>query len=240
MWKDFFYFSKRDRQGILVLVVLIAGIFAGKYLFTTAPQAIPEEQELRKEPEKTLPEVNEPIPVVIPKSPVSNSKPDKPVEKRRYYQQAEKTPEPPPPNHFRKAEKFPEGTVIELNACDTSQLVKIPGIGPSFAKRISGYRNKLGGYYRKEQLQEVYEMYEELYVKIIPYFRIDTNLIVKIPVNTASLDKMKSHPYLNFYQAKVIIEIRKKKGKVESLTELSLLEEFSEEDLERIEPYLEF
>jgi hypothetical protein len=41
MWKDFFYFSKRERQGILILIVLIAGVFIGKFLFT--PKVSPED-----------------------------------------------------------------------------------------------------------------------------------------------------------------------------------------------------
>ena len=118
--------------------------------------------------------------------------------------------------------------------------MKIPGIGAAYAKRITSYRNLLGGYFRLEQLQEVYGMYEELYEKIIPYLQTDTTEIITIPVNTASLDKLRSHPYINFYQAKAIVEIRKKKGKLENIHELYLLEEFTTEDLERIKHYLAF
>lgn len=43
-----------------------------------------------------------------------------------------------------------------------------------------------------------------------------------------------------FYQAKVIIEYRRKKGKLKSLSQLSLYEEFTEKDLERLSHYLAF
>ena len=33
MWKDFFYFTKTERQGIIVLVVLILGVYAAPELF---------------------------------------------------------------------------------------------------------------------------------------------------------------------------------------------------------------
>jgi DNA uptake protein ComE-like DNA-binding protein len=118
--------------------------------------------------------------------------------------------------------------------------MKIPGIGASYAKRIVAYRNILGGYYRLEQLQEVYDMYEELYEKITPYLSINSEAVTRLPANTASLDKLKAHPYLNFYQAKAIVEMRKKKGKLEDISEFVLLEEFTEEDLEKIKQYLEF
>ena len=47
-------------------------------------------------------------------------------------------------------------------------------------------------------------------------------------------------PYLNFYQSKVIVEHRKKYGKLKSLSQLSLYEEFTEKDFERLSPYISF
>ena len=51
---------------------------------------------------------------------------------------------------------------------------------------------------------------------------------------------MRSHPYINFYQAKAIVEYRKKKGSLTSLKPFSLYEEFTETDLERIGHYVCF
>ncbi|MDR0769261.1 MAG: helix-hairpin-helix domain-containing protein [Dysgonamonadaceae bacterium] len=240
MWKDFFYFSKREKQGILILIALVAGVCIGKFLFTPkiSITGIPIDTTSVKKPEHSFPEEN--------KHPCEKEKPgnnyvrSEQEEKRTYYQQPGKRAEPPQRTTYPPKEKFAEGTVIELNAGDTSQLMKIPGIGTSFARRISSYRKLLGGYYRLQQLQEVYGMYEELYDRIVPYLWVDTTLIRPLPVNAVSLDKLKSHPYFNFYQAKAIIEIRKKKGKIDSIDELAMLEEFSEEDIERIRRYLSF
>ena len=52
------------------------------------------------------------------------------------------------------------------------------------------------------------------------------------------MERMKRPPYINYSQAKVIIEYRKKKGILKSLKQLSLDEEFTPIDLERIEPYI--
>jgi DNA uptake protein ComE-like DNA-binding protein len=243
MWKDFFYFSKREKQGILILIALIAGVFIGKFLFTpkvslSGISDIPEDTAFVKKPEQSFSGENKRS--YEKEKPKNNYSRPKPEEKRTYYQQPEKTVEPPQKHNYPPKEKFAEGTVIELNVCDTSQLMKIPGIGTSFARRISSYKKLLGGYYRLQQLQEVYGMYEELYDKISPYLRVDTALIHPMPVNSASLDRLKSHPYFNFYHAKAIIEIRKKKGKINSINELAILEEFSEEDIERIRHYLSF
>ena len=249
MWKDFFYFSRRERQGIIVLIALIAGVFLGKFLFT--PKASlsskveversknDEKQEVTPNKAKEQANQNSDTPAGQ-KTYYASAKPNQPAEKRSYYpSQAESHPLPKQ-SHYPAAEKYAEGTVIEINESDTLQLMKIPGVGASFAKRITGYRNLLGGYYRLEQLQEIYGMYEELYEKIAPFLRTDSVKINPIPVNTASLDKLKSHPYLNFYQAKAIVEMRKKKGKLENIHELDLLEEFTPADLERLKHYLAF
>ncbi|MDR0543151.1 MAG: helix-hairpin-helix domain-containing protein [Dysgonamonadaceae bacterium] len=244
-WKDFFYFSRRERQGILLLLVFIAGIFAGKWIFSPAKLQPLDRPEL---PEKTVSQTT-----VSPKSselsvdaPVYNYDRQrynnrKPEEKKRTYYTQEKEPTVRSGNAGRPStEKFTEGTVIELNEADTTALMHIPGIGPSFAKRITGYRNILGGYYRIEQLQEVYGMYEELYTKIIPYLKVNPATVIRLPINSASLDKLKAHPYLNFYQAKAIVELRKKKGRLTGVEDLQLLEEFTPEDRIRLTPYLEF
>jgi len=51
---------------------------------------------------------------------------------------------------------------------------------------------------------------------------------------------LKSHPYLNFYQAKQIYELRRKKGKLSGLAELAKLSEINELTLEKIAVYLNF
>ena len=249
MWKDFFYFSRRERQGIIILIVLIAGVFLGKFLFTSKePTPANVESELSKssENEEVTKENAKETNVKNLYSPSNKSgnyptkKTNQPVEKRTYYPPPIETRASQKQNQYQSAEKFAAGTVIDINSSDTLQLMKIPGIGAAFAKRITSYRKLLGGFYRLEQLQEVYGMYEELYEKIIPYLQTNLNEITPIPANSASLEKLKSHPYINFYQAKAIIEMRKKKGKLDSINELYLLEEFTEEDLERIKHYLAF
>ena len=241
MWKDFFHFSRRERQAILLLIVLLAGIFLGKFIFSSSQlDSITELEPVIQE--EALPKASSDSFKSESRSSQKYYKPPQTntEKKRTYYQQEEKTPERPPQKQFPKVEKLAEGTIIELNTADSSLLKKIPGIGSSFAKRIISYKNILGGYHRVEQLQEVYGMYEELYEQIVPYIEINPNEISRIAINSSSLDKLRAHPYLNFYQAKAIIEMRKKKGKLEKVEELKLLEEFSEEDIARVLPYLEF
>ena len=136
----------------------------------------------------------------------------------------------------KKAFKYPEGTLVDVNGADTTELKKIPGIGSGIAKAIVSYRSRLGGFYALEQLAEI----EYMTPSLMKWFKLEELVVRPLKVNEAGLETLRSHPYLNFYQAKVIIEHRRKKGKLKSLSQLSLYEEFTEKDLERLSAYLKF
>ena len=135
-----------------------------------------------------------------------------------------------------KVVKYPEGTLVDVNTVDTTELKKIPGIGSGIARAIVNYRDRLGGFCSLEQLQEIKYMTPEL----LRWFKLENDSVSGLDINRAGLDQLRAHPYLNFYQAKVIVEHRRKRGKITSLSQLSLYEEFTEKDLERIAAYLRF
>lgn len=136
----------------------------------------------------------------------------------------------------KKTFKYPEGTLVDVNGADTAELKKIPGIGSGIAKAIISYRTRLGGFYALEQLAEI----EYMTPSLMKWFKLEEPVVRPLKVNEAGLETLRSHPYLNFYQAKVIVEHRRKKGKLKSLSQLSLYEEFTEKDLERLSAYLTF
>lgn len=132
--------------------------------------------------------------------------------------------------------KYAEGTVIELNHADTVQLKRIPGIGRGLARMIVAYRQRLGGFVSVDQLQEI----PHLEASVNKWFRLDTTGVRRLLVNRYGLDRLRSHPYMDFYKAKAILEYRRKYGKIKGLSQLSLWKEFSEKDLKRLAPYLSF
>jgi len=132
--------------------------------------------------------------------------------------------------------KYEEGTIVDLNKADTSILKRIPGIGSTLARMIVVYRQRLGGFYDLSQLQEV----PHVRVELNKWFVVTPAGLHKIQVNSASLDKLRSHPYMDFYKAKAIMEYRRKRGKIKGLSQLSMFEEFTEKDLKRLSPYLTF
>lgn len=132
--------------------------------------------------------------------------------------------------------KYAEGTVVELNHADTVQLKRIPGIGRGLARMIVAYRQRLGGFVSVDQLQEI----PHLEASVNKWFRLDTTGVRRLLVNRYGLDRLRSHPYMDFYKAKAILEYRRKYGKIKGLSQLSLWKEFSEKDLKRLAPYLSF
>lgn len=126
---------------------------------------------------------------------------------------------------------------VVLNTADTALLRQVPGIGSYFARRIVEYRERLGGYYRIQQLSEIDGFPESA----LSYFVIpDETALRKININRLSLNELKRHPYINFYQARDIVDYRRLRGPIESLQQLRLLKDFSPESIERLEPYVEY
>ncbi|MDO4755664.1 MAG: helix-hairpin-helix domain-containing protein [Parabacteroides sp.] len=140
----------------------------------------------------------------------------------------------------KKSSKYPQGTVVELNTADTTTLKKVPGIGSTFARRIIKYRELLGGFYAVSQLAEVYGIDAERYASLAPWFRVDTSYIRPLSINTLPFASLLRHPYLDYPQVKVIVQLRKQKGSLSGWENLQLLEEFTETDRIRLTPYLSF
>jgi len=138
----------------------------------------------------------------------------------------------------RKDKKI--AVMVELNSADTTLLMQVTGIGRGYARGIVRFRQRTGGFVTVDQLNEIYGMRPENLDRIRPFCKVNSELVKKMNVNTAGVERLKGHPYLNFYQSKAIYELRRKKGKLKSIIDLKVLPEFTPESLAKIEPYLSF
>ena len=254
MWqflKDFHYYRPADQRAIVVLLTLIF-ITIGATLYyehthkpTVSPMdeaqlqvfadSLQHQDSLRASRRQVLAERRN--------NPARQSS-ERPVyqprqrSERPEYQKKDTVPsllmDPLP--RYEKIEKYEPGTVVDLNKADTTELKKIPGIGTVIANMIVNYRNQLGGFYQVEQLQEINIDAS----KLLSWFKVDEADIRQIPINHASVDRLRHHPYINFYQAKALVEHRRKHGNLTSLKPFVLYDEFTEEELERISHYLSF
>jgi len=135
-----------------------------------------------------------------------------------------------------QARKKPK--IIEINSADSITLDLLPGIGPSFARRIIKYRGMLGGFAYPEQLKEVYGMDSARYYGFISQVRIDTSGIRKIDINKATFKELLAHPYLEYEQVKAIANFRDKKGRLGSPGELWAAGVLADSLWERLSHYL--
>jgi DNA uptake protein ComE-like DNA-binding protein len=129
---------------------------------------------------------------------------------------------------------------IEINMADSAALLKLPGIGPAFSGRIIRYRNLLGGYVSSQQLMEVFGMTEERFAGFKEYLDVDPALVKLIRINFAEVTELRSHPYINQEQARMIINLRSERGPYDTLDELLQLNIFSESEIKRVKPYITF
>ena len=125
---------------------------------------------------------------------------------------------------------------VVLNTADTTQLKKVPGIGSGWARRIVGYGSRLGGYVSVDQLRELDGFPEEA----LAYFVVSQPQTRKLNLNTLTLNQLRQHPYINFYQARAITDYRRLKGNLQSLDQLRLLSDFTPEAIQRLKPYVSF
>ncbi len=132
--------------------------------------------------------------------------------------------------------KLREGGVVSVNAADTNALKKIPGIGSYYARQIVRYRDQLGGFVSADQLQEIEGMPED----VAQWIRVDTTGIRRIDVNHATKNQLVRHPYLRVYRARAIWDRRNNYGPLHSIDDLRSMSDFSEADISRLKPYLEF
>ncbi|MDH6343571.1 competence protein ComEA [Parabacteroides sp. PFB2-12] len=231
-WKDFFYFSKGERLaiGLLLFIIslslliqLIRGRDRGGRETAFYPITIYSPNAPQLPPyETTIPPAKE-LPTERAEKTSSRSAPERKM----------------PENTYR-TNKYPVGTVVELNTADTTILKRVPGIGSVFANRIVRYRNLLGGFYSVDQLGEVYGIDAERYEALKDWFCVNPERVRKLPVNVLPLDSLLRHPYIDYPQARVINQLVHRKGRLTGWNNLELLEEFTENDRKRMEPYLSF
>ena len=247
MPKDIFYFSKPDRIATMILLVIIIVTTVLRYNMSGSKNRPEENLTVDSIDSVAWPEsiVSSPSGDTVRRSPASRNNgtqyrnPSADVRKKSSTYGSSNPMEPSerkntPMKYVRK--KRPD-TLVDLNSIDSVSLVKLPGIGPWFALRIVEYRDRLGGYCSVGQLAEI----DGLQDSLMQWFVVtDTVPIRKVSVNRASLSELRRHPYINFYQARAIVELRRQYGPIKNPDRLSLLDEFTGQDLERLEPYLDF
>ena len=132
-----------------------------------------------------------------------------------------------------------ENQIIELNQADSLALISIKGIGPFYAKQILKYRNELGGFINYEQFTEIWGLENLELENLKQQTNIDTLYISKTNINTVTIEKLRNHQYLNYKQAKMIVNYRKQHGDFKEIKDIQKIRPISTEIFRKIAPYLQ-
>jgi competence ComEA-like helix-hairpin-helix protein len=208
--KKYLSITKKEWNGMVVLVILIALVLAAPYLL----------QLFRKDTTINPAEFNKAV-AVLNHAQKSQGDDDE-------------------ANAVPVYKKAADGVVIELNSADSAKLTELKGIGPSFARRIVNYRNRLGGFINKDQLKEVYGMDDNRYAEMQAQVSVDPSHIQKIQINQVDFDRLKHFPYLTFKQMNAIVQFREQHGDYTSISDMRNIAILNDEILRKIGPYIDF
>lgn len=127
---------------------------------------------------------------------------------------------------------------IDINLADTTVYSSLPGIGAALARRIVNFREKLGGFYRVEQVAETYGVPDSTFQKIKPYLQLGSVTVKKLNINTATVEVLAAHPYIKGSIAKSIVAYRQQHGPFNNVQELQKLMSIDNMVYEKIRPYV--
>nr|MBC7613498.1 helix-hairpin-helix domain-containing protein [Pseudopedobacter sp.] len=128
--------------------------------------------------------------------------------------------------------------ILDINKADSAEFTQIKGIGPAFASRIVKYRSRLGGFYKKEQLQEVWGLDSIKYAQIKNQTIISNIQLHQININNCTFDEFKTFPYLSYKQMNAIINYRIQHGDYKVLDDLNKITILNTDLIKKIAPYI--
>lgn len=127
---------------------------------------------------------------------------------------------------------------IDINTADTTAFISLPGIGSKLANRIVNYRDKLGGFYKIEQLGETYGIADSVFQKLKPRLVLSNPIVKQININTADAATLKVNPYIRWNIANAIFQYKQQHGNYNSVADLKKIMLIDEQTFNKISPYL--
>jgi competence protein ComEA len=139
-----------------------------------------------------------------------------------------------------KAYSKPVIVPFDINTTDTTQLVKLKGIGSKLSLRILKFRDALGGFHSTSQFSEIFGLDSLALSELNKYAKVQSP-VKKININTATMEELSQHSYLRNKKINaVIINYRTQHGAYQSIEDLKKVRVLDEKVIEKIGPYLVF
>lgn len=128
---------------------------------------------------------------------------------------------------------------FDINTADTSQLIRLKGIGSKLAARIIKFRDGLGGFASTAQYAEVFGL-DSLALNELHRFAQVRSGVQKISINTVSPEELDRLPYLSRRQSEIIVRYREQHGAYKTPQDLLNIKILDEKLVNKIAPYLAF
>lgn len=231
--KEYLTFTKRERTAIVILVLLVLSFFA-----FPRGEPSPPPLEIDSTVQKELSAVNKPYDSGYFKKRYEkyprqfNYRPPK-----KEYQDYPRYTYSPYPKYESRERKNNPVKMVDINKADSADLLPLPGIGYKLAARIINYRNKLGGFYKVEQVAETYGLSDSTFELIKNRLSISEEAIIRININTIDVNGLKQHPYIKWNIANAIIQYRKQHGDFQNINDLLKIAIVDAEIVEKLKPY---
>ncbi len=219
---SFFDLSKKERWGTIALLLIAI-------LLVLANAIIPNLWKERKlDKIKQVIDVEEAEQVKTPEN----------AEKREAEKIADLKKEFHKPNIQKEVIKVVKPLILDINKASSAEFKSLKGIGEVYSKRIIKFRDKLGGFYSVQQINDIYGIEDSLFKTLEPYLKVDVIELRKININEANFEELEQHPYISGNLARQIINFRSKVHLFASVEELKKLYLMNNDLFVKIQPYV--
>jgi DNA uptake protein ComE-like DNA-binding protein len=141
----------------------------------------------------------------------------------------------------RTFERKAKITIIDINQATKEDFIKIYGIGDALSERILKQKEKFGGFFSMEQMNDIWGLSPEVIENLNKYFKISAvPNVKKIAVNKLSVKELSQFPYFRYPLSKEIVTYRSMNGGIRNVADLIKIKGFPVEKINFIELYLEF
>lgn len=223
---DYFSFNRAEQRGIIVLLAILVGLLM-LIRFWPARSVSPGDQVNR---------FNLEINAFLTEMKRADQQNRKRYDQGKSNRQVSGWPVYRKPDTLRKRQET--AFTVEINGADTLEWQRLKGIGSGYARRIVAYRNKLGGFFEKAQLMEVYGMDAQRYAMIRDHLVVDTSDLRRIDINRVTFKELIAHPYFPYEVTRAVILYRKKANGFKSQEELRNVEGVTDSLFRKIRWYV--